>query len=248
MPVGPERLSIELTRTCAKACSFCYNGSNPEGDRGWTPDEVVALVRDAAAHGLCAVSFGGGEPLESAALFPALRALDGQVFRSVTTSGLGLDDALPELLAARPDKVHVSIHHPDREAEVSRVIAQVGALAAAGIPSGVNLLVRRSGLDAAARAVHRLAAAGIGPERTMILPMRGADTPSADEIGRVGGPRFQSVTCLVRCGPSPRFVSLDSQKRAAWCSYTVTRRVLPSLDHAGLRQALDGLGLQPCGP
>src|SRR3954468_6509404 len=78
-----ELVSIELTNRCAKACWFCYNHSLPEGDTRWRPAEVVALVRDCAAHGVRAVSFGGGEPLQFAGLFDVLRDLDGTLFRSL---------------------------------------------------------------------------------------------------------------------------------------------------------------------
>jgi hypothetical protein len=152
------------------------------------------------------------------------------------------------MAAAKPDKVHISIHHPDRAAEVDRVIRQVLALQSAGVASGVNLLVRRSAIDAARRVARRLADVGIGPERTMYLPMRGGDTPSPDDLGRVAGTRrFQSVTCLAACGRSPRFVSVDWDRKVGWCSYTAARRALPSLDHAGLRSAIHGLDLTFCG-
>jgi hypothetical protein len=61
-----ELVSVELTNRCAKACWFCYNHSLPEGDTRWRPGEVVGFVRDCAAHGVRAVSFGGGEPLQFA--------------------------------------------------------------------------------------------------------------------------------------------------------------------------------------
>ncbi|MBZ0233404.1 MAG: radical SAM protein, partial [Deltaproteobacteria bacterium] len=142
-----ERLSIELSNRCRKACVFCYSSSAPDGATRWTAEDVVALVRDCARHGAKAVSFGGGEPLEAPELlWPVLAALRGVVFRSFTTSGLDLDAALDDVVAAAPDKVHVSIHHPGARAEVERVIAQVTRLAHAGIASGVNLLVARSQL------------------------------------------------------------------------------------------------------
>src|SRR3954468_18534118 len=82
---------------------------------------------------------GGGEPLQFAGLFDVLRELDGSLFRSVTTNGLLLHgETLNQLVAARPDKVHVSIHFPDRAHEVNRVAAQVTDLAHRGVKSGAN--------------------------------------------------------------------------------------------------------------
>jgi MoaA/NifB/PqqE/SkfB family radical SAM enzyme len=244
-----ERISIELTNRCAKACWFCYNHSLPDGDTRWRPAEVVGFVRDCAANGVKAVSFGGGEPLQFAGLFGVLQDLDGTLFRSLTTNGLLLHGGTPDrLVDARPDKVHVSIHFPDRAHEVSRVIAQVTDLAGRGVRTGVNFLVSRSNLPAARAAAKRVRDAGIGNDRIVYLPMRGRDTPTPDELADVAGRApFQSMTCLTKCGPSPRFASVGWDKTAAWCSYTATRRPLPELTFAGLTAATTGLGLEFCG-
>ena len=245
----PELISIELTNRCAKACWFCYNHSQPEGDTRWAVDEVVGFVRDCAAHGVKAVSFGGGEPLQFPGLFDVLARLDGTLFRSLTTNGLLLHgESLNRLVGSRPDKVHVSIHFPDRTHEVSRVIAQVSDLEARGIRSGVNFLVTRSSLPAARAVAQKVRDAGIGNDRIVYLPMRGRDTPTPNELAEVAGRSpFQSMTCLTKCGSSPRFASIGWDRTVAWCSYTVTRRPLPTLTHAGLMAALTGLGLTFCG-
>ncbi|MGE3804940.1 MAG: radical SAM protein [Gemmataceae bacterium] len=244
-----ERISIEVSNRCAKACWFCYNHSGPEGAAAWTADELVELVADCAAHGVKAVSFGGGEPLQYDGLFEVLTRLDGVLFRSITTNGLPLQNGLFDgLVAARPDKVHLSIHFPERDSEVSRVIEQVAELAQRGLKSGINFLVARSNLPACCRAAARVREAGIGNERIVYLPMRGQDTPSPDEMGQVaGGSQFQSMSCLMQCGPSPRFCSIGHDRSVAWCSYTKTRRKLAALSHAALTAALDGLGLEFCG-
>lgn len=241
-------LSLELTNRCAKACWFCYNHSQPAGATCWHEADVIAFVRDCAAQGVKAVSFGGGEPLQYPGLWAVLTALDGVLFRSLTTNGLQLDDALPELIAANPNKVHVSLHFPERAPEVDRVTRQVHALAEAGIKSGVNLLVMRSQLAAATSAATRLRERGIGNERIVYLPMRGIDTPTPSELAVVAGNQpFQSMTCLRQCAPSPRFVAVAWDQTVGWCSYTTTRRRLPALTYAGLQNALTGLGLTFCG-
>lgn len=244
-----ELISIEVTNQCAKACWFCYNHSHPEGTTRWAPEDLVAFVRDCAAHGIKAVSFGGGEPLQYDGLFDVLTQLRGTLFRSVTTNGLLLhDDRLTDLVAAAPDKVHISIHFPERKSEISRVIEQVQELAARGIRSGVNFLVARSNLTAAEAAAREVRAAGIGNDRIVYLPMRGRDTPRPEEMARVAGSdRFQSMSCLLACGKSPRFCSIGWDRSVAWCSYTTTRARLAELSYASLVAALDGLGLTFCG-
>lgn len=261
-PPPIERLSIELSELCSKGCAFCYNGSNRDGATAWDADELLAFVRDCAGRGgVKAFSFGGGEPLEAPELlWPVLGELRGRAFRSMTTNGLLLDDAaIARLAEAGIDKVHVSIHAPRARDEVTRVIANVTALARAGVRSGVNLLVRKSQLDAAREAARALHAAGITNERIVYLPMRGTDVPSARDVAAVaavaagvsGGTagttgRFQSTTCLSHCHASPRFVSISARKAVGWCSYTVERRVLEAPTYAALANALDGLGLVDC--
>lgn len=250
MEAAVERISIELTNACGKGCSFCYNTSSAAGETRFSASEVVRFVEDCAAHGVKAVSLGGGEPLQFDGVFHVLEALQGRLFRSLTTNGLPLLDpgTLDRLVAARPDKVHVSVHFPERRAEVERVVRQVTELARRGVRSGVNLLVARPGLEAARAASLALAEAGIGPERVVYLPMRGKDTPTPREVAVVAGSRrFQSMSCLAACGRSPRFCSISWDRRAAWCSYTTSRRPLGELTHAALIDALDGLGLIPCG-
>ncbi len=237
-----------MNNQCAKACWFCYNHSHAGGGTAWAPDELVGFVSDCAAHGVQAVSFGGGEPLQYGGLFDVLRRLRGTLFRSVTTNGLLLHgETLDALLGAAPDKVHVSIHFPERAAEVRRVVRQVSELAERGVKSGVNFLVARSNLGAAARAAAEVRAAGIGNERIVYLPMRGRDTPTPAEVARVAGGPFQSVSCLMACARSPRFCSIGWDRTVAWCSYTETRVPLPELTYRGLAAALDGLGLKFCG-
>jgi hypothetical protein len=248
-PVCLERVSIELTNRCAKACWFCYNTSAPNGPTRWTVDEVVEFVRDCAAHGVKAVSFGGGEPLQYEGLFEVLQRLHGTLFRSLTSNGLLLHgDVLDGLVQAEPDKVHVSIHFPEWGAEVRRVIRQVHEVAGLGLRSGVNLLVARSNLVAAAKAAAALRQSGIGNDRIVYLPMRGQDTPSPREVAAVAGDLpFQSMSCLSGCGRSPRFCSVGWDRTVAWCSYTRTRAPLMALSYAGLQAALNGLGLEFCG-
>lgn len=243
-----ERISIELTNLCAKACSFCYNHSDPTGALAWPADDLIAFVQDCANNGVKAVSFGGGEPLQYPDLYKVLDALSGKIFRSMTTNGLLLQEHLDRVAAARPDKVHISIHYPQDRDEVERVTQQVIALQDRGIKSGVNLLVGKSWLQDAAQAARHLHDHGIDNSRIVYLPMRIYDTPSPDEVASVaGGSRFQSTTCLSACGISRRFCSISADRTVGWCSYTTSRSKLQGLCHADLMHALHDLDLVFCG-
>jgi len=249
----PSHLSIEITQRCSKGCAFCYASSTPAGDPGWTADELLRFATDVTAAGVQSISLGGGEPLEHPEWREILDGLRPLLPRTLTTNGLPLDaGAFDDLVAAAPDKVHLSIHNPGWDGEVSRVIRQVLALESAGIPSGVNLVVRRSTLEACAAVVRRLAEVGVGLDRIVLLPLRGsgadvADTPGAKEIAAVAGSRqFRATSCLTSCQASPRFASIGWDKTVALCSYTTSRRPMATLDAAGLAAAVEGLGLTPC--
>ena len=123
---------------------------------------------------------------------------------------------------------------------VERVVGQVKDLERRGVKSGVNLLVARSQLAAAAKAAAAARGAGVGNDRIVYLPMRVRDTPTPREVADVaGGGPFQSMSCLTGCAKSPRFVSVDWDRRVAWCSYTQARAPLRQLSHAGLMAALE---------
>jgi hypothetical protein len=126
------------------------------------------------------------------------------------------------------------------------VIAQVTELAAAGVRSGINLLVRRSNVADAKRAAIAANDAGIDNRRIVYLPMRGSDVPGPAEVAAVARRPFQSTTCLAGCGESPRFASISAARTVARCSYTIARRPLAEPTHAGLVAALDGLALIDC--
>jgi hypothetical protein len=256
-----DRISLEPSRFCSKGCSFCYNGSSLRGTQGFTADEVLALARDCAANGVRFLSLGGGEPLEWPGLFAVLDGLRGTLGRSFTTNGLELarkPELFDDIVRVRPDKVHVSIHAPENAREVERVAQQVSELAARGIPSGINLLVRQRHLDAARQTVLTLGQSGMGLDRIVFLPARGVpgQTPRPEDVAWVAtGKRaksapFMSMSCLRGCAKSERFVSIGADRTAAWCSYTVSRRKLTGLRHADIVAALspspEPLGLTPC--
>ena len=64
-----ELLSIDLSNYCSKQCTFCYNHSTKVGNTMWQPSEVIAFASDCVAHGVKAVSLGGGEPFEYDGVF-----------------------------------------------------------------------------------------------------------------------------------------------------------------------------------
>lgn len=249
-----EVVSIELTNLCSKACDWgtskCYNSSNPKGATLWVVDELAGFIKDLAENGVRAVSFGGGEPLQYREFWPLMEAVSRvPVFRSMTTNGLPLTEEKIKRLAGYLDKVHVSIHFPDNEAEVTRVIGQVLALESAGLKSGINFLVAgKTEIEQAA--VRRIVEAGIGPERVVFLPMRmggAVDMVKFKAVAGVMGEKWQSMSCLLACKSSPRFASVGWDRRAGLCSYTVAKTLMKELTYAGMAEAIGQKELVYCG-
>ena len=120
-----ELLSIDLSNYCSKQCSFCYNHSTREGNTVWKPSEVIDFASDCINHGVKAISLGGGEPFEYEGIFEVIEALYPKCYLSVTSNGLPLEkhEVWHKLEQFKPDKIHITIHQPDNEAEVNRVEA-----------------------------------------------------------------------------------------------------------------------------
>lgn len=243
-----SHISIELSRYCTKGCSFCYNGSSRQQSIQWSVDEAFDFLSDCAQHGVESVSFGGGEPLEYEGVFELLNKLHPLMGRSITSNGLPLRDKgiFESLVKAQPNKVHLSIHNPADYLEIARVASQTNQLRQHNIKAGINLLVRQSQVNEAKRATQILRQLRIQPEQLILLPMRGQDTPTPEQIASITQGPFQSVTCLKQCASSPRFVSVGADKTAAWCSYTIQRAHLSALTYHALTQAVQSLGITPC--
>ena len=84
-----ELLSIDLSNFCSKKCPFCYNHSTKEGNVMWTPDEVIAFASDCIAHGVKAVSLGGGEPFEYDGIFQVIDSLYPKTYLKWATADEG---------------------------------------------------------------------------------------------------------------------------------------------------------------
>ena len=152
----------------------------------WRPSEVIRLATDCIAHGVRAVSLGGGEPFEYDGVFDIIRALYPRCYLTVTTNGLPLEhDAVwLQLLRDAPDKIHVTIHRPHDTDEVRRVEGLIRRLAATPIKPGLNLLVESNRVPEATAVFARFL--GLLTHQQIILvprrpgswPKSPADSPS----------------------------------------------------------------------
>ena len=56
-------LQVESTDACPQSCIYCYAGSSPAETRPLAPDEIRALLDDAARLEVRAIDWLGGDPL-----------------------------------------------------------------------------------------------------------------------------------------------------------------------------------------
>ena len=116
-----ERISLDVSNYCSKACSFCYNHSSKKGSTFWKPNEIIRLAIDCSENGVKAFSLGGGEPLEYEGIYDVISAIKPHLFVSITSNGLPLSDKViySTLLKNPPNKIHITIHNPSSKIEVS---------------------------------------------------------------------------------------------------------------------------------
>ena len=243
-----ELLSIDLSNYCSKECPFCYNHSHRHGNIMWTPEEVISFASDCIANGVKAVSLGGGEPFEYHGIFRIIAALQPLAYLSVTTNGLPL--LRPETWAAmlhhRPDKVHVTLHNPDDNAELHRVLRQIAMLSETAITPGVNLLVSSTNLEYCRSAYERLRTV-LEARQIILVPMRFRNTPTPKELALVaGGQHFQAPSCIIQCKQPDNFCSVSWDKRVNYCSYAGGKRPLKDLTYRGLLSSLSEINFTTC--
>lgn len=244
-----DRISIDLSNFCSKQCDFCYNHSTKEGNVMWTVDELIPFVLDLHKHGIEAVSFGGGEPFEYDGIFDLISGLMDELYVSVTSNGLPLEkeSVFSKLLQNKPDKIHITIHHPENVVEVDRVIKMVKRIAEGGIKSGVNLLISDFNVEEGKKVYSRLLENGITADRIILIPRRFTCEPAPKQLAKIaGGKPFQSPACLTGCKRPEEFCSISWDKKVNWCSYAGGKQPIKELSYNGLMEALNKVEFGCC--
>lgn len=245
-----ELLSIDLSNYCSKQCSFCYNHSTKEGNVLWKVDEIISFALDCVNHGIKAISLGGGEPFEYEGIWDVIDAIYPHAYLSVTTNGIPLDindEHIWQLLNNhKPDKIHISIHHPDSDSEVNRVVKQLTKISQCNITAGCNLLVSSKHIEAARNTYNTLSEI-LTPGQIILIPQRFYDTPTPKELSYVAGNKaFQSPSCILKCEKPNKFASVSWDKKVNFCSYASGKQHLETLDYKGLTNALNKVSFGTC--
>lgn len=243
-----ELLSIDLSNYCSKQCSFCYNHSSREGNTLWQPSEVIAFASDCITHGVKAISLGGGEPFEYEGVFDVIDALYPQCYLSVTSNGLPLENSViwEQLSLHKPDKIHLTIHHPDDKEEVDRVEKRLQEIETLGIKPGLNLLVGADKMKYAHEVYARFSSI-LKSDQIILVPQRFSNTPTPKQLAFVAGNKpFQSPSCLLKCQRPKNFCSVSWDKKVNSCSFSPNKVSLKTLDYNGILDALSQVKWKSC--
>ncbi len=174
------KLSLVLTHGCPLRCTYCYAGSK----QGTAMSEGIArtaidLGLEHAHLGVLMLCFMGGEALlEPDLLIEAMRyarseakRLGKKVFFQLTTSGVGLDDRLAQVLCREKVQVTLSLdgdlraHDPRRRLTSGRGshalgVAALKTLRSAGLTPDVNSVVHPGNVGRLERSLRFLLTLG----------------------------------------------------------------------------------------
>lgn len=244
-----ERISLDVSNYCSKACSFCYNHSSKKGSTFWKPNEIIRLAIDCSENGVKAFSLGGGEPLEYEGIYDVISAIKPHLFVSITSNGLPLSDKVifSTLLKNPPNKIHITIHNPSSKIEVSETIKTVKKLIRNNINAGINILVSSNEIPITKQLTTSLYKQGFTSNQIIFVPRKFEYVPTCKEVAEVAvSPYFQSASCLSDCKISKRFCSISWDKKVGFCSYTPSKASLDSLDYFSINKALNSFNFKTC--
>ena len=214
----------------------------------WKPSEVIDFASDCIKHGIKAVSLGGGEPFEYNGVFEVIDALYTQCYLSVTSNGIPLEN--PQIWESlglhKPDKIHLTIHQPDNDEEVSRIEKRLIEIDSIGIKPGLNLLVGADNVEYA-KDVYARISKFLKSDQIILVPQRFTNTPTSKQLASLAdGKPFQSPSCLLKCQRPTNFCSVSWDKKVNSCSFALGKESLESLDYKGLEQALGRVKWKSC--
>ena len=189
VPPRPLEVHMAVTSRCAAGCTGCYLDARPDGEE--PPRDVLIAALDALRDaGVFTVAFGGGEPTtrDDVGLL-AEEARARGITPVLTTSGLGLRAEKIDRLRAFA-QVNVSYDGEGADYETVRgydgarvAESAIAALAKAGIPVGVNVVLTRDTFDRLPRTIDR--ARSFGAREAQLLRYKPAGrAASLDYLAR----------------------------------------------------------------
>ncbi|HEX8806077.1 MAG TPA: radical SAM protein, partial [Candidatus Aquilonibacter sp.] len=164
-------LRVSVTDKCNLRCVYCM----PESGLPWlrrdellSYEEIIEIVRAAAAVGVRTIRLTGGEPLvrrDLHRLIAGINAIDGIDDIALSTNAVLLEEQLPQLLAAGLRRVNISLDtlRADR----------------------FERIARRPGLDGVLRGIDAAIAADLTPVKLNCVVMRGENDDEIADFARL---------------------------------------------------------------
>jgi MoaA/NifB/PqqE/SkfB family radical SAM enzyme len=175
----PPALDISTNDLCGLECNMCKNRAKRRDPEAMQPEEIRALIADAAAWGIRRVALtGAGEPFRDPNMMGYLAHANalGQLV-TITTNGFPVSEALAATLAESTVSVSVSIHGATDETHeaivgvpkagenawraVRRMVEARRARTGSKLSVNVSTVIQRANLAEMPALVRRAHAAGV---------------------------------------------------------------------------------------
>jgi GTP 3',8-cyclase len=166
-----DYMRVSVTDRCNLHCLYCMppNGLRPiEHKEILRYEEIIRVLKIAAANGVGKIRITGGEPLvrkNIIYLVQQIKNIDGIDDLSLSTNGILLGDYAEELAAAGLDRVNVSLDslRPDRYRTITK---------------GGDIKAVLKGIKAAEKA-------GLAPVKINMVPIRGLNEDEITDFARI---------------------------------------------------------------
>lgn len=132
--MSPDKIEIDLTNRCNLTCVHCSREASPQADVDpeMSPEQLFALVDQAAGIGATALTLMGGEPTVHPHLLDLAYFAKKKGIRSLSTStnGIKVNDEMAQRMAYLFSSLQVSLHGCDAQTH-DRIVQHDGAFKAA---------------------------------------------------------------------------------------------------------------------
>lgn len=206
----PLELHLAVTSRCPLPCAGCYLDARPDGDEP-SFEAIAARLASAREAGVSLVAFGGGEPLTRRDLGQiAIYVREAGLTPVLTTSGVGLTEARAEELRAF---AQINVSHDGEGEGYAEVRGFEGGglaeraiqiLTAAGIPTGVNMVLTQGSFPRLEASCERFAELGAGEVQLLRYKpagrARGADYAARRLSPAMTAALWPAITRIIAAG------------------------------------------------
>ncbi|MBL4614185.1 MAG: radical SAM protein [Magnetovibrio sp.] len=241
--MSPDKLEIDLTNRCNLTCVHCSREASPHADVDpeMKPQQLFALVAEAADIGATSLSLMGGEPTVHPHLLDLAHFAKKKGIHSLSTStnGLRVKAEMAERMAYLFSSLQVSLHGCDAQTH-DRIVQHDGAFKAA--TNAVRLMIKygapainvafsvmpqnRSQIEDAVKMAQDLGATSVrflaltAEGRASCLPMLSCEDKSeiSDELRRLRETLAEDTRALdVQGGGFPIYLPFNNKAAVYGC-------------------------------